>query len=104
MGGENMNRYAPDASVAPPNRLDAEPAQVHPEPGEVQHEANRSAFALSGSPGPLVALLRVFVLAGENLAGVTRSRSAVRWTITVVAFSILLGVAGNAYASPDKDG
>ena len=104
MGGENMNRYAPDASVAPPNQLDAEPAQVHPEPDEVQHEANRSAFALSGSPGPLVALLRVIVLAGENLAGVTRSRSAVRWTITVVAFSILLGVAGNAYASPDKDG
>jgi hypothetical protein len=100
-GGEYMNRYAPDASVAPPNRMDAEPDQVHPEPDESQPEANRSAP--SGSPGPLVALLRVFVLAGENLAGVTRSRSAVRWTITVVAFSILLVVAGNAYASPDKD-
>jgi hypothetical protein len=49
-------------------------------------------------------LLRAFVLAGENLAGATRSRSAVRWIITVVAFTVLLIVAGNAYASPDKDG
>jgi hypothetical protein len=97
-----MNRYAPDASVAPPNRMDAEPDQVHPEPDESQPEANRSAP--SRSPGPLAALLRVFVLAGENLAGAFRSRLAVRWLITVVAFSILLVVVGNAYASPDKDG
>jgi hypothetical protein len=104
--GENMRRYVPDASVAPLNRLGAEPDQAHSEPDGLQPDANRSAFALSRSPELLAALLRVFVLTGEDLAGVTRSQVAVRWLITAVtvAFTILLIVAGNAYASPDKDG
>ena len=102
-----MRRYVPEAaSVAPPTRLAAEPDQGHSEPDELQPDANRSAFALSRSPELLAALLRGFVLTGESLAGPTRSQVAVRWLITAlaVAFTILLIVAGNAYASPDKDG
>ena len=105
--GENMRRFRTDAaSVAPLNRLGAEPDQVHLEPDGLQPDANRSSFALSRSPELLAALLRVFVLTGEGLAGVTRSQVAVRWLITAVAvaFTILLIVAGNAYAVPDKDG
>ena len=102
-----MRRYVPEAaSVAPPTRLAAEPDQGHSEPDELQPDANRSAFALSRSPELLAALLRGFVLTGESLAGPTRSQVAVRWLITAlaVAFTILLIVAGNAYAAPDKDG
>jgi hypothetical protein len=43
-----MRRYVPDAaSVAPLNRLGAEPDQDHSDPDGLQPDANRSAFALS---------------------------------------------------------
>src|SRR5918999_907547 len=101
-----MHRYAPDASVVPPNRLDAEPDQVHSDPEESQPDENRSAFVLSQGPGLLAVLLRVFVLTREGPAEATRYQVAVRWSIAAVtvAFTMLLIVAGSSYASSDKDG
>jgi hypothetical protein len=105
--GENMRRYVgPDAASATPQyRQGDEPDQVDPVPDGLQPDANRSAFALSRSLELLAALLLAFVGTGEGLARAARSQVAVRWLIAAVAvaFTILLIVAGNAYATPDKD-